>query len=137
LILTIIHSPPLPTASSKFQVEADDNRGTVFEGRTPTTVWTEVVRKAFSIRNLDYQHSPVGPEFFGLRKNAIAKMIQDLPNAKKCRKYVWQTFRATMSGKAGRNRRRINNLGTLSPELSEQQQQPPTVINLDKPFHNH
>ncbi|KAI8576170.1 hypothetical protein K450DRAFT_257960 [Umbelopsis ramanniana AG] len=121
----------------RFQVEADDNRGTVFEGRTPTTVWTEVVRKAFSIRNLDYQHSPVGPEFFGLRKNAIAKMIQDLPNAKKCRKYVWQTFRATMSGKAGRNRRRINNLGTLSPELSEQQQQPSTVINLDKPIHNH
>ncbi|KAI9287318.1 hypothetical protein BC943DRAFT_319490 [Umbelopsis sp. AD052] len=121
----------------RFQVEADDNRGTVFEGRTPTTVWTEVVRKAFSIRNLDYQHSPVGPEFFGLRKNAIAKMIQDLPHAKKCRKYVWQTFRATMSGKAGRNRRRINNLGTLSPELSEQQQQSPTVINLDKPIHNH
>lgn len=59
-------------------------------------------------------------------------MIQDLPNAKKCRKYVWQTFRATMSGKAGRNRRRINNLGTLSPEPSDQQP-PPTVINLDKP----
>lgn len=117
---------------TQFQVEADDNRGIIFEGRTPTTVWTEVVRKAFAIRNLDYQHSPVGPEFFGLRKNAIAKMIQDLPNAKKCRKYVWQTFRATMSGKAGRNRRRINNLGTLSPEPSDQQP-PPTVINLDKP----
>ncbi|GAB5587713.1 hypothetical protein Unana1_02613 [Umbelopsis nana] len=118
----------------RFQVEADDNRGTVFEGRTPTTVWTEVVRKAFAIRNLDYQHSPVGPEFFGLRKNAIAKMIQDLPYAKKCRKYVWQTFRATMSGKAGRNRRRINNLGTLSPEPTDQQN-PPNVINLDKPVH--
>ncbi|CAM0138038.1 hypothetical protein VKS41_001258 [Umbelopsis sp. WA50703] len=119
----------------RFQVIADDNRGTVFEGRTPTTVWTEVVRKAFAIRNLDYQHSPVGPEFFGLRKNAIAKMIQDLANANKCRKYVWQNFKPTMSGKAGRNRRRINNIGTSSPEPNEQQQ-PQNVINLDKPAHN-
>lgn len=61
-------------------------------------------------------------------------MIQDLPYAKNCRKYVWQTFRATMSGKAGRNRRRINNLGTLSPEPTDQQN-PPNVINLDKPVH--
>ncbi|KAG2176222.1 hypothetical protein INT43_005456 [Umbelopsis isabellina] len=119
----------------RFQVIADDNRGTVFEGRTPTTVWTEVVRKAFAIRNLDYQHSPVGPEFFGLRKNAIAKMIQDLANANKCRKYVWQNFKPTMSGKAGRNRRRINNIGTSSPEPHEKQQ-PQNVVNLDKPVHS-
>ncbi|KAG1240692.1 hypothetical protein G6F68_017413 [Rhizopus microsporus] len=64
-----------------FQLNADDNPTECWRGPTPTTVWTIVVRRAFAIRNMDYGHNPVGPDFFGLRKNTIAKMIQDLPNA--------------------------------------------------------
>lgn len=50
----------------------------------------------------------MGPDFFGLRKNTIAKMIQDLPNARKCSQYVWQTFEPARFNKPGRNRRRTD-----------------------------
>ena len=73
-------------------------------GPTPTTVWTIAVRRAFAIRNMDYGHNPVGPDFFGLRKNTIAKMIQDLPNADKCKNYIWQTFKIGSTGRTSRGK---------------------------------
>ncbi|KAI8370576.1 uncharacterized protein BYT42DRAFT_94301 [Radiomyces spectabilis] len=90
-----------------FQLDADDNPGQVWRGPTPTTVWTIAVRRAFAIRNMDYGHNPVGPDFFGLRKNTIAKMIQDLPNADKCKNYIRQNFEA-MSTSKGKSIRRAN-----------------------------
>lgn len=65
-------------------------------------------RRAFAIRNQEYGHNPVGPDFFGFRKNTIAKMIQDLPNASKCSQYIWQTFEPARFNKPGRNRRRAD-----------------------------
>jgi hypothetical protein len=67
-------------------------------------------RRAFKIRNQEYSHNPVGPDFFGLRKNTIAKMIQDLPNVNKCPQYVWQTFEPARFNKPGRNRRRLDTM---------------------------
>ncbi|KAI9314748.1 hypothetical protein BX666DRAFT_1963106 [Dichotomocladium elegans] len=87
-----------------FRLEADDNPGDVYMGPTPTTVWTIAVRRAFAIRNMDYGHNPVGPDFFGLRKNTIAKMIQDLPNADKCHNYIWQTFKIGTTGRTARGK---------------------------------
>ncbi|ORZ23295.1 F/Y-rich N-terminus-domain-containing protein [Absidia repens] len=87
-----------------FRLEADDNPGKSYTGPTPTTVWTIAVREAFAIRNMDYGHNPVGPDFFGLRKNAIAKMIQDLPNADKCNNYIWQKFMAGNTSKPNKGR---------------------------------
>ncbi|KAI8986035.1 F/Y-rich N-terminus-domain-containing protein [Pilobolus umbonatus] len=91
----------------KFEVTADDCMMT-YTGPTPTTVWTIIVRRAFAIRNQEYGHNPVGPDFFGLRKNTIAKMIQDLPNSSKCSRYTHQTFVPARFNKPGRNRRRAN-----------------------------
>ncbi|SAM00959.1 hypothetical protein [Absidia glauca] len=92
-----------------FQLEADDNPGEVWRGPTPTTVWTIAVRRAFNIRQQSYSHNPVGPDFFGLRKNTIAKMIQDLPNADKCKNYIWQNFEAiTTTGTKNKAMRRSN-----------------------------
>ncbi|CAO3589640.1 unnamed protein product [Absidia cylindrospora] len=93
----------------KFEVTADDCPMT-YSGPTPTTVWTIIVRRAFAIRNQEYGHNPVGPDFFGLRKNTIAKMIQDLPNVDKCSQYVWQTFEPARFNKPGRNRRRLDTM---------------------------
>ncbi|KAI7901653.1 F/Y-rich N-terminus-domain-containing protein [Cokeromyces recurvatus] len=90
-----------------FQLTADDNPNECWRGPTPTTVWTIAVRRAFAIRNMDYGHNPVGPDFFGLRKNTIAKMIQDLPDADKCKNYIWQNFEA-MSNTKGKSVRRTN-----------------------------
>ncbi|ORX51999.1 hypothetical protein DM01DRAFT_1336990 [Hesseltinella vesiculosa] len=104
-----------------FQLEADDNPGEVWRGPTPTTVWTIAVRRAFAIRNMDYGHNPVGPDFFGLRKNTIAKMIQDLPNADRCRNYVWQHFEAinhSVSNKGKPLRRSNTRVSTSSSRSS-------------------
>lgn len=73
---------------------------------------------------MDYGHNPVGPDFFGLRKNTIAKMIQDLPNADKCKNYIWQNFEA-MSNNKGKSVRRSNTrLGSSSSSTGSNQQQP-------------
>ncbi|KAI9281871.1 F/Y-rich N-terminus-domain-containing protein [Sporodiniella umbellata] len=95
-----------------FQLNADDNPNECWRGPTPTTVWTIVVRRAFAIRNMDYGHNPVGPDFFGLRKNTIAKMIQDLPNADKCKNYIWQSFEAMNHSKGKSVRRPRSRLGS-------------------------
>ncbi|KAI9252448.1 F/Y-rich N-terminus-domain-containing protein [Sporodiniella umbellata] len=88
-----------------FEVTADDCP-VAYSGPTPTTVWTIVVRRAFAIRDQEYGHNPVGPDFFGLRKSTISKMIQDLPNANKCSQYTWQTFELAKTNKPGRSRHR-------------------------------
>ncbi|KAI8067159.1 hypothetical protein BC940DRAFT_57190 [Gongronella butleri] len=93
----------------KFEVTADDCPVT-YSGPTPTTVWTIIVRRAFAIRNQEYGHNPVGPDFFGLRKNTIAKMIQDLPHVEKCTQYVYQNFEPARFNKPGRNRRRLDTM---------------------------
>ncbi|SAM04984.1 hypothetical protein [Absidia glauca] len=93
----------------RFEVTADDCPVT-YSGFTPSTVWTIVVRQAFKVRGLSYNHNPVGPDFFGLRKNTIAKMIQDLPNVDKCMQYIWQTFEPARFNKPGRNRRRLDTM---------------------------
>lgn len=62
------------------------------------------IHRAFAIRNMDYGHNPVGPDFFGLRKNTITKMIQDLPNADKCKNYIWQTFKIGTTGRTARGK---------------------------------
>ncbi|KAI9283903.1 hypothetical protein BC943DRAFT_327303 [Umbelopsis sp. AD052] len=86
-----------------FRLQADDNMDEVFTGPTCTTVWTIAVRRAFAVRNMEYGHNPVGPDFFGLRKNTIAKMIQDLPNAEKCTNYIWQNFEVGKTNKTVRS----------------------------------
>jgi hypothetical protein len=73
---------------------------------------------------MDYGHNPVGPDFFGLRKNTIAKMIQDLPNAGKCKNYIWQNFEA-MSSNKGKSVRRSNT--RLSSSSSAGSNHPSTI----------
>lgn len=110
-----------------FQLNADDNPSECWRGPTPTTVWTIAVRRAFAIRNMDYGHNPVGPDFFGLRKNTIAKMIQDLPNADKCKNYIWQNFEAMSNSKGKLVRRSNTRLSSSSSTGSLNQAQSTTM----------
>ncbi|GAA5806325.1 hypothetical protein HPULCUR_011857 [Helicostylum pulchrum] len=109
-----------------FQLNADDNPSECWRGPTPTTVWTIAVRRAFAIRNMDYGHNPVGPDFFGLRKNTIAKMIQDLANADKCKNYIWQNFEA-MSNSKGKSVRRSTTRLSYSSSAGSSSQHVPAV----------
>ncbi|KAI7864859.1 hypothetical protein BDF14DRAFT_1731492 [Spinellus fusiger] len=112
-----------------FQLDADDNPGEVWRGPTPTTVWTIAVRRAFAIRNMDYGHNPVGPDFFGLRKNTIAKMIQDLPNADKCQNYIWQNFEPTSGSRGKAMRRTSARIGSASSASSTGIPEPVTYVS--------
>jgi hypothetical protein len=73
---------------------------------------------------MDYGHNPVGPDFFGLRKNTIAKMIQDLPNADKCKNYIWQNFEAMNSNKGKSVRRSNTRLSSSSSAGSHSEKSP-------------
>lgn len=75
---------------------------------------------------MDYGHNPVGPDFFGLRKNTIAKMIQDLPNADKCKNYIWQNFEAMSNSKGKSVRRSTTRPSYSSSAGSSSQNNPPT-----------
>jgi len=58
--------------------------------------------------------SASGPDYYGLTHPTIAKMIQDLPNADKCRNYVWQEFEVmqerTAAGVAAAAQKKLENL---------------------------
>lgn len=51
-----------------------------------------MVKTANMIRRRDHSNSASGPDYFGFSNATIAKLIQDLPNADKCKTYVMQLF---------------------------------------------
>lgn len=78
--------------SSQFQIDAEDQPGKPIIAGTATGAWTHIVKTANSIRKRDHSNSASGPDYFGFSNATIAKMIQDLPNADKCKSYIMQRF---------------------------------------------
>lgn len=78
--------------SPRFEIQADDAPDQPIVANTATGAWTTVVRRANEVRRRDHSNSASGPDYFGFTHPTIAKMIQDLPGAEKCRNYVWQEF---------------------------------------------
>ncbi|KAF8932779.1 hypothetical protein BGZ52_009391 [Haplosporangium bisporale] len=76
----------------KFQIDAEDQPGKPIIAGTATGAWTHVVKTANMIRRRDHSNSASGPDYFGFSNATIAKLIQDLPNAEKCKTYVMQLF---------------------------------------------
>ncbi|CAG8449918.1 10833_t:CDS:2 [Racocetra fulgida] len=72
---------------------------------TATGAWTSVVREANAIRHRDHSNSASGPDYFGFSQATIRKMIQDLPNANKCKNYVEQHFEVMKTRNGGGRRR--------------------------------
>jgi hypothetical protein len=75
-----------------FRVEAADMPGQPIIANSATGAWTAVIRKSNGIRQREHSNSASGPDYYGLKHPTIAKLIQDLPGAKKLQNYVWQTF---------------------------------------------
>jgi len=78
--------------ASRFEIIPDDDPENVVSAPTATGAWTTVLKEANRIRNKESTNSASGPDYFGFSHPVVIKLIQDLPNAKKCSKYVWQTF---------------------------------------------
>ncbi|KAI0917401.1 hypothetical protein AcW1_007402 [Taiwanofungus camphoratus] len=76
----------------KFQIVAQDMPDKPVIAGTATGAWSVIVRAANHIRNRQHSNSVSGPDFFGLGQNTIKHLIQELPNAKQLKDYVWQHF---------------------------------------------
>ncbi|CAM0136683.1 hypothetical protein VKS41_003491 [Umbelopsis sp. WA50703] len=98
----------------KYHVVADDAPNEPIIANSATGAWTVIVRRANEIRNRGHSNSASGPDYYGLTHPTIAKMIQDLPNADKCRNYVWQEFEVmqerTAAGVAAAAQKKLENL---------------------------
>ncbi|KAI9506137.1 F/Y rich C-terminus-domain-containing protein, partial [Coemansia spiralis] len=75
-----------------FHVEAEDMTGEPIVSPTATGAWTSVLRTVNQIRHREHSNSASGPDYFGFSHPTIAKMIQDLPGADRCRSYIMQRF---------------------------------------------
>ncbi|CAG8587177.1 3642_t:CDS:2 [Diversispora eburnea] len=89
----------------KFVIEAEDQPNKPIIANTATGAWTSVVREANAIRQRDHSNSASGPDYFGFSQATIRKMIQDLPNASKCKNYVIQSFEVMKPRNSGGRRR--------------------------------
>ncbi|CAG8685112.1 10657_t:CDS:2 [Dentiscutata erythropus] len=89
----------------KFVIEAEDQPDKPIVANTATGAWTSVVREANAIRHRDHSNSASGPDYFGFSQATIRKMIQDLPNAGKCKNYVEQHFEVMKTRNGGGRRR--------------------------------
>jgi len=98
----------------KYHVVADDAPNDPIIANSATGAWTVIVRRANEIRNLERSNSASGPDYYGFTHPTVAKMIQDLPNADKCRNYVWQEFEVmqerTAAGVAAAAQKKLENL---------------------------
>jgi hypothetical protein len=72
-----------------FRVWMEGHEDQVFEGTSPTTPWTQVLKAvATARRNPSRVASVSGPEAFLLAQPLIMHLIEHLPNAEKCVRYV-------------------------------------------------
>ncbi|GBE85118.1 predicted protein [Sparassis crispa] len=76
----------------KFQIIASDMPDKPVIAGTATGAWSVIVRAANHVRNRQHSNSVSGPDFFGLGQNTIKHLIQELPNARQLKDYVWQHF---------------------------------------------
>lgn len=99
-------------------IEAEDQPNKPIVANTATGAWTSVVREANAIRHRDHSNSASGPDYFGFSQATIRKMIQDLPNATRCKNYVIQHFEVMKSRNGGGRRRgtgaRVNGTGRVT-----------------------
>jgi chemotaxis protein histidine kinase CheA len=82
-----------------FEVTPEDAVDKKTSASSPTGAWISIVKAVNEMRNKDHSNSASGPDYFGFTSSTIAKLIQDLPNARKCKNYKWQKFETT-SGKS-------------------------------------
>ncbi|CAG8498877.1 2905_t:CDS:2 [Diversispora eburnea] len=82
----------------KFIVQAQDQPNDPIVASSATGAWTPVIKQANNIRNRKHSNAASGPDYFGLSQPTIRKMIQELPNAEKCKNYAFQVFELYSGG---------------------------------------
>ncbi|PVU91959.1 hypothetical protein BB561_004094 [Smittium simulii] len=100
----------------KFIIESEDMPNKPIIANTATGAWTTVVKQVNKINKRNHSNSASGPDYFGFSHPTIAKMIQDLPNALKCRNYIAQKF-ISMKDRHVRGVMKKGRGGKPNPEL--------------------
>ena len=79
-----------------FAIAAEDDPATVFRNETSSTAWREVLER---IRQRAVSVS--GPEMFLFADPTVRALVQELPGARECERYVWTdpTDEAPAAGK--------------------------------------
>ncbi|KAJ3014228.1 UNVERIFIED_CONTAM: hypothetical protein HDU68_000380 [Siphonaria sp. JEL0065] len=85
----------------KFVVTPEDCPDRAVEAASLTGAWTPLFKAAYALRNRDHASGLSGPEFFGFTQGIVTKVIQELPNARLCKNYVWQEFQFIKPRKRG------------------------------------
>jgi hypothetical protein len=74
-----------------FRVWMEGREDSVFEGASPTAPWTQVLRAvAVARQNPSKSASVSGPEAFLLASPLVLQLIQGLPDAEKCTRYIFK-----------------------------------------------
>ncbi|EAX91638.1 F/Y-rich N-terminus family protein [Trichomonas vaginalis G3] len=84
-----------------FRVYQEDNPNEVFNGATPTAPWSQAM-KAIASTKCEKGRIPSisGPEAFLLSAPKVITLIQNLPNAEKCTRYIFkQVYEESESSK--------------------------------------
>lgn len=75
-----------------FQVVPEDDPENPVTAITASPAWTSIVRKVNEAKNKGHMSSASGPEYFGFGNPTIARLIQEMPNAVKCKNYIMQPY---------------------------------------------
>ncbi|KAI9593092.1 F/Y-rich N-terminus-domain-containing protein [Syncephalis fuscata] len=80
----------------KFYLEPEDQPDGVIEANTATGAWTTAVPRTLKLG--------FRPDYFGFSHPTIAMLIQELPEAEKCKHYVFQKFEEMKPRRAARSK---------------------------------
>lgn len=80
----------------EFVVTPEDDPDNPAKGTSATSAWEKILKRVNELKTEEtgkrLYTAVSGPEYFGFGNPTIAKLIQDLPGADKCEKYVRKTF---------------------------------------------
>jgi len=92
-----------------FQVTPADDSNLVMKHTTSSGVWCEMLKLIKKKPTV----SVSGPEMFGFSDNTIKMLIQELPNARKCKSYGWKEYDGSTPAAS-------SNPGSPSAQVSEE-----------------
>jgi len=75
-----------------FEVTAEDLPGESFTANSASGAWKSVLTELSKRGSTGAKTHASGPDFFGLSDLGVTKVIQELPNAEKCMRYVKQRW---------------------------------------------
>jgi chromodomain-helicase-DNA-binding protein 7 len=75
-----------------FRVYLEDDPSIKYEGESTSQPWTSILKQLSAKKKEKHANTISGPMAFGLDRPIVQRLIQQLPGAKDCKKYIWLEF---------------------------------------------